>query len=225
MAAPSFNRLVRFVPRSNAETVLIGQPVLDDIDVGLALYNGENVEVEVFSGASALNPGKGTGTLEIIGRILSPLAANEVGTIRCIGLNYKQHAQEVGLEPPTVPTVFLKPSTSLGDPWPAPTILPKLSQLDDCGDYEAELAVVIGKTAKNVSELEAMSYVLGYTASNDISSRTSQFAQSQWCYSKGFDGACPIGPTLVSTAVVPDPSEFRVRGLKNGYVMQDCGVE
>lgn len=86
-----------------------------------------------------------------------------------------------------------KPSTSLGDPWPAPTILPKLSQLDDCGDYEAELAVVIGKTAKNVSELEAMSYVLGYTASNDISSRTSQFAQSQWCYSKGFDGACPIG--------------------------------
>ena len=86
-----------------------------------------------------------------------------------------------------------KPSTSLGDPWPVPTILPKLSQLDDCGDYEAELAVVIGKTAKNVSELEAMSYVLGYTASNDISSRTSQFAQSQWCYSKGFDGACPIG--------------------------------
>lgn len=67
--------------------MLIGQPVLDDIDVGLALYNGENVEVEVFSGASALNPGKGTGTLEIIGRILSPLAANEVGTIRCIGLN------------------------------------------------------------------------------------------------------------------------------------------
>ncbi|WAO96144.1 FAA-hydrolase domain-containing protein [Fusarium falciforme] len=225
MAAPSFNRLVRFVPRSNAETVLIGQPVLDDIDVGLALYNGENVEVEVFSGASALNPGKGTGTLEIIDRILSPLAANEVGTIRCIGLNYKQHAQEVGLELPTVPTVFLKPSTSLGDPWPAPTILPKLTQLDDCGDYEAELAVVIGKTAKNVSELEAMNYVLGYTASNDISSRTSQFAQSQWCYSKGFDGACPIGPTLVSTAVVPDPSDFRVRGLKNGYVMQDCGVD
>lgn len=86
-----------------------------------------------------------------------------------------------------------KPSTSLGDPWPAPTVLPKITQVDDCGDYESELAVVLGKTAKNVSEADAMDYVLGYTACNDVSSRSSQFAQSQWCFSKGFDGACPIG--------------------------------
>lgn len=86
-----------------------------------------------------------------------------------------------------------KPSTSLADPWPAPTILPKITQETDCGDYEAELAVVIGKECKNVSEADALDYVLGYTASNDVSSRTSQFAQSQWCFSKGFDGACPIG--------------------------------
>lgn len=86
-----------------------------------------------------------------------------------------------------------KPSTSLGDPWPAPTILPKITQLDDCGDYESELAVVIGKPAKNVSEADALDYVLGYTAANDVSSRTAQFAQSQWNYSKGFDGACPLG--------------------------------
>jgi 2-keto-4-pentenoate hydratase/2-oxohepta-3-ene-1,7-dioic acid hydratase in catechol pathway len=65
--------------------------------------------------------------------------------------------------------------------------------VDDCGDYESELAVVIGKTAKNVAESEAMEYVLGYTACNDISSRSSQFAQSQWSFSKSFDGACPIG--------------------------------
>lgn len=94
---------------------------------------------------------------------------------------------------PTVPTVFIKPETALGDPWPAPCPLPKLTQLDDCGDYEAELAVIIGKGCKNVSEAEAYDYVLGYTASNDVSSRTSQFAQSQWCFSKGFDGSCPIG--------------------------------
>lgn len=86
-----------------------------------------------------------------------------------------------------------KPDTSLGDPWPAPTILPKLTYQDDCGDYESELAVIIGKTAKNVSEADALDYVLGYTAANDVSSRTSQFAQSQWSFSKGFDGACPIG--------------------------------
>lgn len=70
-----------------------------------------------------------------------------------------------------------------------------------------------------------MDYVLGYTACNDISSRTSQFAQSQWSFSKGFDGACPIGPTLVSPSLIPDPSKLHVRGLKNGDVLQDCGTD
>ncbi len=121
---------------------------------------------------------------------------------------------------------FSKPETSLGDPWPAPTILPKLTQVDDCGDYESELAVVIGKTAKNVSEADALDYVLGYTACNDVSSRTSQFAQSQWSFSKGFDGACPIGPVLVSPALIPDPSKLHLRGIKNGdQVLQDCGTD
>ena len=118
-----------------------------------------------------------------------------------------------------------KPNTSLGDPWPAPTVLPHLTQSDDCGDYESELGVVIGKAAKNVSEADAMSYVLGYTACNDISSRTSQFAQSQWSFSKGFDGACPIGPVLVSPSLIPDPSKLHLRGLKNGEVLQDCGTD
>ncbi|EXK27049.1 hypothetical protein FOMG_16487 [Fusarium oxysporum f. sp. melonis 26406] len=225
MSTPRFTRLVRFVPRSDPNKILIGQPVSDDTDIGLDLYNGVQVEVEVFSGTSVLSPGERTGAIETIKRLLSPLGVNEVGTIRCIGLNYKQHAQEVGLDLPTLPTVFLKPSSSLGDPWPAPTILPKLTQQDDCGDYETELAVVIGKTAKNVPASEAMNCVLGYTACNDVSSRTSQFAQSQWCYSKGFDGSCPLGPTLVSTVVVPDPSKFRLRGIKNGVLMQDCSVD
>ncbi|KAF4979175.1 hypothetical protein FZEAL_4548 [Fusarium zealandicum] len=225
MSIPQFKRLVRFIPQSDKTKVLIGQPVSDDVDVGLALFDGTAVAVEVFSGTSVLSPGDKTGVTETIDRVLSPVAAHEVGTIRCIGLNYKQHAQEVNLDSPTLPTVFLKPNTSLGDPWPAPTILPKLTQLDDCGDYEAELAVVIGKAAKNVPESEAMDYVLGYTACNDISSRTSQFAQSQWCFSKGFDGACPIGPTLVSTATVPEPSQLQVRGLKNDQVLQECGVD
>lgn len=85
--------------------------------------------------------------------------------------------------------------------------------------------MVIGKTAKNVSEENALSYVLGYTASNDISARKSQFEQSQWCFSKGFDTACPIGPTLVSTSVISDPSKLRIRGLKNGTVVQDSSLK
>ncbi|CVL08493.1 related to bifunctional 4-hydroxyphenylacetate degradation enzyme [Fusarium mangiferae] len=226
MSTSQFKRLVRFVPRSDASAILIGQPVSEDVDVGQALFNGEEVAVEVFSGKSVLDPGENTGAKETIDRVLSPLAAGEVGTVRCIGLNYKQHADEVGItDLPTIPTVFMKPSTSIGDPWPAPTILPKLTQLDDCGDYESELAVVIGKTAKNVSQEDVMNYVLGYTACNDVSSRSSQFAQSQWSFSKGFDGSCPLGPTLVSTSAVPDPSKFRVRGLKNDKLLQDCGVD
>jgi 2-keto-4-pentenoate hydratase/2-oxohepta-3-ene-1,7-dioic acid hydratase in catechol pathway len=115
--------------------------------------------------------------------------------------------------------------TSLGDPWPAPTLVPKTTQLDDCGDYEAEVAVMIGKTAKNVSEADAMSHLLGCTACNDISSHTPQFVESQWSFSKGFWGACPIGAALVSPSMISDPSKLRVRGLKNGAVEQDCGTD
>jgi 2-keto-4-pentenoate hydratase/2-oxohepta-3-ene-1,7-dioic acid hydratase in catechol pathway len=89
--------------------------------------------------------------------------------------------------------MYRKPATSLGDPYPAPSIIPKYTASENSADYESELVIVIGRAAKNISEDEAMNYVLGYTAANDISARQSQFAQSQWCFSKGFDGACPIG--------------------------------
>lgn len=129
----------------------------------------------------------------------------------------------MSLEIPTVPTLFIKPSTSLGHPYPtSPTILPKITQADGTGDYESEMAIVIGRDAKDVSEDEALEYVLGYTAANDISSRTSQMNQSQWCFSKGFDGACPLGPVLVSQKVFGDVGGLRIRGVKNGVVLQDC---
>lgn len=94
---------------------------------------------------------------------------------------------------PDVPTLFIKPSTALADPFPAPTVLPKITQKDGTGDYESEMVIVIGRDAKDVPESEALEYVLGYTAANDVSSRTYQMNQSQWCFSKGFDGSCPIG--------------------------------
>ncbi len=85
--------------------------------------------------------------------------------------------------------------------------------------------MVIGKTAKYVSEADALDYVLGYTACNDISSRAAQFAQTQWSYSKGFDGACPIGPVLVSSSVIKDPATLHMRGLKDGKVLQTSKLE
>ncbi|KAI5921675.1 hypothetical protein F4810DRAFT_677313 [Camillea tinctor] len=217
----AFERLVRFVPRSDGTSILLGQPVDGKVDVGKAVRNGEKVQVTIFSGNSVLNPGLPTGRIEIIDRVLSPLTAAEVGSIRCIGLNYANHAKEAKMQLPDIPMMFMKPSTSLADPWPAPVVIPKHTLEDDCADYESELAIVIGRTCKNVSEADALSYVLGYTAANDVSSRKAQLAQSQACYSKGFDGSCPLGPVLVSASLVPDPSKFVIRGLKNGEVMQN----
>jgi 2-keto-4-pentenoate hydratase/2-oxohepta-3-ene-1,7-dioic acid hydratase in catechol pathway len=129
------------------------------------------------------------------------------------------------MDAPSEPVIFLKPSTSLADPYPHPTIIPKHTKSTDTADYESELVVVISKPCKNVSESEALDYVLGYTAANDVSSRAAQFSQSQWCYSKGFDGACPIGPVLASPKLIPDPSKLHIKGSKNGNVMQDSGID
>ena len=125
MASTPFRRLVRFVPKSDSSKILLGEPVDENVDVGLTVRAGDQVVVQVWSGSSVLSHGERTESKDIIDRILSPLAQHEVGTIRCIGLNYKQHAAEVNMDLPTVPTVFMKPSTSLASPWPAPTIVPK----------------------------------------------------------------------------------------------------
>ncbi|KAH6631945.1 hypothetical protein F5144DRAFT_572610 [Chaetomium tenue] len=220
----SFDRLVRFAPKGDDSKVLLGEPSDSSVDVGAAVRKGEDVQVKVYSGTSVLDAGSPTGETAVIGRILAPLTQQEVGTIRCIGLNYKKHAEEAKMTIPEIPTVFLKPSTCLADPYPSPTIIPKHTIASDSADYESELAIVLGREAKNVSEADALDYVLGYTASNDISSRASQFAQTQWCYSKGFDGACPIGPVLVSKRLVPEVGKLRLRGLKNGKVVQDSGL-
>ncbi|KAB5535287.1 hypothetical protein GE09DRAFT_1063348 [Coniochaeta sp. 2T2.1] len=223
----SFTRLVRFVPNSDPSAILLGEPVDAELDVGLALRKGEEVRAKVYSGKSALSPGSLTDRVETVDRVLSPLAEEEIGgSIRCIGLNYRQHAEEMSIPLPDVPTVFLKPAAALADPWPAPTPIPAHTLPSNSADYESELAVVISKTCKNVSVESAMDYVLGYTAANDISSRSAQFAQSQWCYSKGFDKSCPLGPVLVSKELVGDVGKLKMRGVKNGdRVLQECGLD
>ncbi|TID19329.1 emb [Venturia nashicola] len=222
----AWKRLIRFVPKSSSSSkFLIGEPVDQNLDVGLALYQGKSVKANVFSGSSVLDAGNPTGESVEVERVLSPVTQRECGTIRCIGLNYVQHAKEVKMALPTVPTLFMKPSTSLNDPYPSPVPLPRLTKKDDCGDWESELAVILSKDCKNVTEEQVPEYILGYTASNDVSSRVSQLNQSQWCFSKGFDGSCPIGPVLVSPSLIPNPSALHIRGLKNKEVMQDCGID
>ncbi|CAO1637703.1 unnamed protein product [Jaminaea pallidilutea] len=216
------------IPRNTGRVAhpLIGEPVDASLDVGLAsLASSTPITVNVFSGSSVLDPGQATGQLAVVERLLSPLAQSEVGAIGSIGTNYLQHAEEVKLPIPSVPILFLKPETSLNDPWPSVVPIPKNVVGDDAADSESEVAIVIGKTCKDVPEFSALDYPLGDTASNDISSRKAQFEQSQWCYSKGFDGACPIGPSIVHKDQVRDVQSMRIKGNHNGAVVQDSGLD
>lgn len=130
-----------------------------------------------------------------------------------------------------------KPATALADPYPAPTVIPKAFVGDQAADYEAEFVIVIGhhhhdprKVCKDVSEENAMDYVAGYTAANDLSSRKRQFETTQWGFSKGFDGACPIGPCFVTRDAIAKEGglnlkEVRIRGARNGVICQDSTLE
>ena len=140
------------------------------------------------------------------------------GKIIGIGLNYEDHARETGAEAPEKPIVFAKyPNTVVGQ-GDAIRIPPITEQVD----YEAELAVVIGRPARNVSEYEALDYVFGYSNCNDVSSRDLQFSEGgQWTRSKSIDTFCPLGPYLVTADEVPDPQNLSVRSIVNGEVMQD----
>jgi 2-keto-4-pentenoate hydratase/2-oxohepta-3-ene-1,7-dioic acid hydratase in catechol pathway len=143
--------------------------------------------------------------------------------IVCIGLNYRDHAIEGGKAIPTEPVVFAKfPNALVGHG--SPIVLPSISQKVD---YEAELVVVIGRKAKNVSVDEALQYVAGYTIGHDVSARDWQFRgeERQWTIGKTFDTFGPMGPHLVTADEVPDPHNLPIRLRLNGQVMQNSNTK
>lgn len=150
--------------------------------------------------------------------LLAPVVPSN---IFCIGLNYREHAKEGGAAIPERPVVFMKPTSTLLDPG-RPIVIPACCDPEGEVDYECELAVVIGKTAHNVSKEEALDYVFGYTAANDVSARKWQFMPGgQWIRGKGFDTFCPLGPVLVTADEIPDPQTLHIRTILNGKTMQD----
>jgi 2-keto-4-pentenoate hydratase/2-oxohepta-3-ene-1,7-dioic acid hydratase in catechol pathway len=146
---------------------------------------------------------------------LAPVVPNP-GKILCVGLNYRQHARESGMTEPAHPVLFSKFNNALAAAGEAISISPSWQQVD----YEAELAVVIGRKVKNVPEREALTYVLGYTCANDLSERDLQFRSGQWLLGKTLDGFCPLGPILVTADEVPDPQDLAIRGWYNGELRQ-----
>lgn len=115
--------------------------------------------------------------------------------VLCLGLNYKKHADEIGLPYPPEPLLFIKATSSVCGPRD-PIVLP--SHSPDSIDHEAELAIVIGKSARNIPEAEAGEYILGYTVANDVSNRAVQFSDGQWARAKSYDTFCPLGPEIVT---------------------------
>jgi len=153
-----------------------------------------------------------------VAKLLAPIVPTD---IICIGLNYRRHAQETGAKMPEYPIVFWKGANTLQHPGD-PIEIPRHLASEEV-DYECELAVVIGRACKNVSEANALDYVLGYTCANDVSARDWQLKRGggQWCRGKTFDTFSPMGPFLVTADEITNPHGLGIRTRLNGDVMQD----
>ena len=138
------------------------------------------------------------------------------GKIVCVGLNYRDHAEEQGVELPSEPLLFAKWPTSLIGPGEAIVIPPIVAKCD----YEAELGVVIGSRVKNVSKENAFEAVRGYVCANDVSARDLQFSDGQWTRGKSPDTFCPVGP-MVPRDEISDPHALKIRAIVSGEVLQD----
>jgi 2-keto-4-pentenoate hydratase/2-oxohepta-3-ene-1,7-dioic acid hydratase in catechol pathway len=144
------------------------------------------------------------------------LQIDRPGKIVCVGLNYRDHAEEQGVDLPQEPLLFAKWGNALIGPGDPIVIPPAVTECD----YEAELGVVIGSRVKGVSRENALEAVRGYVCANDVSARDLQFADGQWTRGKSVDTFCPVGP-LVPVAEVPDPHALRIRAIVSGEVLQD----
>ena len=185
---------------------------------GYNYRNGKALRLagDLFSGLEE------TGENANVKKILAPLVPS---AILAIGLNYHQHAEETELKIPKYPVLFMKNPASVTNPGDPILLHPSCMEPPEV-DYEVELAVVIGKAAKDVSVAGALDYVLGYTVANDVSARRWQGGRGsgQWVRAKSFDTFCPLGPELVTTDELVDPQNLHLTCVLNGQVMQDANT-
>jgi 2-keto-4-pentenoate hydratase/2-oxohepta-3-ene-1,7-dioic acid hydratase in catechol pathway len=185
--------------------------------IRMGLYESENPGVARIVEGDLFKKIRVTKKNAAVKKILAPV---DPSNVLALGLNYRSHADEFNASYPDTPILFLKGINSVMGPG-EPIVLPKAGP--DEVDYEAELAVVIGKTAKNVSKEEALDHVFGYTCANDVSARDWQVRKqrNQWARGKSFDTFCPLGPCVVTRDEISDPNKLRIRAILNGKTMQD----
>jgi 2-keto-4-pentenoate hydratase/2-oxohepta-3-ene-1,7-dioic acid hydratase in catechol pathway len=212
-------------PHGERLAVLVGDDRLVDVDD--LLGDGPwtmarllaDVDVTQASIRAALDgrptPERSIGEVTVLAPVTRP------GKIIAVGRNYQEHAAEEGLTAPPDPVVFAKfPSALTGH---GAQIVWRASDTEQV-DYEAELAVVIGRTARDVPESAALDHVLGYSCLNDVSARDLQFRDGQWVRAKSLDTFCPMGPWIVTTDELPDTGDLRIRCLVNGELLQDAST-
>jgi 2-keto-4-pentenoate hydratase/2-oxohepta-3-ene-1,7-dioic acid hydratase in catechol pathway len=200
-------RVVRFTPQPDAglgSDPLFG--ILEDDDQ-ITIISGDPIYHGIQKTAAKIELTKV--------RLLAPVIPRS--KIVCVGKNYADHAAEMGSEVPAEPIIFLKPNTSVIGPgdtivWPAmaPTI-----------DYEAELAIVIGRVCKEVPKERVKDVIFGYTMANDVTTRELQKRDGQWTRAKSFDTFCPLGPWIETEFV---PGTQRISLTVNGEVKQDATI-
>ncbi len=209
-------KLVRFGTSGDEKPGVIDEHgKLRDLSACMDDITAQNLSDEKLFEFSKIN----LNTLPIVDKStrLGPCVSG-VGKFICIGLNYADHAKEAGMEVPPEPVIFMKATSAICGPTD-PILLPRRSVKTD---WEVELAVVIGKKAKYVELEDAMSYVAGYAASNDISERTYQLEGSgHWTKGKSCDSFGPLGPYLVTKDEIPDPQNLSMWLSVNGQKMQD----
>ncbi|PVE95930.1 fumarylacetoacetate hydrolase family protein [Microbacterium sp. TPD7012] len=192
--------LLNDAPATLQQLIERGDGVLDELRIALA---------------GGIAPRHPLGDWEFSSAVLAPPA------VLAVGLNYAAHSSELGLKTDAAPTVFtLWPNSLTGHEqttsWSR--------DLSEAVDYEAELGVIIGAPAKDVSEAEALSHVWGYTVVNDITARNIQFSEAQWCRCKSFDGFTPTGPFAVTADEIADPQDLHIWAVVDGHTVQDAST-
>ena len=175
----------------------------------------------ILAGPPGASPPEVTSRIVVVRRVLAPV---NPPNIFGIGKNYAGHVSETLARLPDAPVVFMKPTTAIANPHDAIRI-PRVCQRLPEVDFEGELAVVIGRVARDVSESDALGHVLGYACANDVTARRWQRDNGgQWIRGKGFDSFCPVGPCLVTSDEIPNPQLLMIRTHVNGVLMQEAST-
>lgn len=198
-----------------------GIQLADDLDE-LVAYNQESIpiinEVWTWAKENKENISEAVYSFEDI-KVLTPIS--RPGKVVCVGNNYMDHCIEQNVEPPKQPMIFSKWASCLTAPGETIELPEESAQVD----YEAELAVVIGKRGRNIPEEDALEYVFGYTILNDVSARDVQFSDVQWVRGKSYDTFAPTGPVIVTKEEIKDPHHLDIKLELNGETLQDSNTK